>query len=265
MAKRYAKPTKFEIFQCFLLVLAIIIALFVLKALKEYHRIDTIYEGIAEDVIDTDPDTDFPIDFDKLLKINKNCVGWIQFPADGGLSQINYPIVHSTSEEEDQYYLHHTFDKKKNFGGCIFTASWEKGDFADVTDDNTIVYGHAMNNRTMFGGLKQLQDQSFYNNNRTFYIFTIEKKIYQYHIIAVFETEDGSDAYTYQFADDASYDKHIKEVMEKSDVKAEVGEQYEPRHMVTLSTCNNRSDKGRVVIVGLKERELVVKTWRKDQ
>ena len=253
--RRYAKPTKFEIIQCLLLVLAIIIALFVLFILRGYHQINSIYEGIAEDVIETDEEG-FPIDVDKLLKINKNFVGWIQFPSDGSLSQINYPIVHATSEEEDQYYLNHTFDKKRSFAGCIFTASWEKGDFSDVTDDNTIIYGHAMNNKTMFGGIKELRDQSFYNSNQTFYIFTREKRIYQYHIIAAFETQDGSDAYTYRFADEASYDKHIDYVMSKSDIKAEVGEEYEPRHMVTLSTCNNRSDKGRVVIVGVKKRVL---------
>lgn len=263
MTKRYAKPTKFELLQCFLLVIAIVIALFVLKLLREYHQIGEIYEGIAEDTMTTE-DGKFPIDFSKLLNLNKNCVAWIQFPKKSGLSQINYPIVHATSAKEDQYYLHHTFNRKYNFAGCIFTASWEKGDFADVTDDNTIVYGHAMNNRTMFGGLKQLKIQKFYNKNQTFYIFTKNKKIYQYHIIAAYETKDGSFAYTYQFADSKSYDKHIQKTLKSSEVKTEVGEQCEPKHMVTLSTCNNRTRSGRIVVVGVREKELTVEEWKKE-
>ena len=261
--RKYAKPTAYEIVQCFLLFIAVIIALFILKTLREYDQIDKIYEGIAQDTMETE-EKGFPVDFDELLKINPNCVGWIQFPQKGDLAQVNYPIVHSTSANEDQYYLHHTFDRKYNFAGCIFTASWEKGDFADTTDDNTIIYGHAMNNRSMFGGVKQLRNQSFYDQNQNFYIFTPGKKIYKYHIIGVFETIDGSDAYIYQFADTPTYEKHIKSTIDLSEVKTSLGEQYEPKHMVTLSTCNNITSKGRIVAVAVRESEMSFGDWNKE-
>ena len=86
------------------------------------------------------------VDFASLEAINPDIVGWIYIEA----LDISYPVVHG---EDNDFYLHRTFEKKDNFAGSIFVEYRNSGDFSDP---NTIVYGHNMKNQSMFGKLKLL-------------------------------------------------------------------------------------------------------------
>lgn len=100
------------------------------------------------------------VNFDELLSKNSDTVGWIK--VDG--TKVNYPVVQS---DDNDYYLSHAFNKKSNAGGWIF---------ADYRDDfeefgkNTIIYGHNMNNKTMFGSVPQMLNKSYLNNSSNYYI-----------------------------------------------------------------------------------------------
>ena len=54
-----------------------------------------------------------PIDFESLDAVNSDIIGWIRI----GALDISYPVAQS---EDNDYYLHRTFEKKDNFAGCIF-------------------------------------------------------------------------------------------------------------------------------------------------
>ena len=75
-----------------------------------------------------------PIDFESLDAVNSDIIGWIRI----GALDISYPVAQS---EDNDYYLHRTFEKKDNFAGCIFVDFHNSSQF---TDPNTIVYGHNM-------------------------------------------------------------------------------------------------------------------------
>ncbi len=100
------------------------------------------------------------VNFSELLSKNSDTVGWIKI--DG--TKVNYPVVQA---EDNDYYLSHAFNKKNNAGGWIF---------ADYRDDfenfgkNTIIYGHNMNNKTMFGSVPQMLNKSYLNNSGNYYI-----------------------------------------------------------------------------------------------
>ena len=53
------------------------------------------------------------VDFDALRAINEDVVAWVYIEDTG----INYPVVQG---EDNEYYLHHTFERKENFSGAIF-------------------------------------------------------------------------------------------------------------------------------------------------
>ena len=79
------------------------------------------------------------VDFESLQAINKDVVGWI-FIED---TVVNYPVLHSKKNNDE--YLYTTYDGKQNNSGSIF-ADYRNN--ADFTDDNTVLYGHNMKNKT---------------------------------------------------------------------------------------------------------------------
>ena len=91
------------------------------------------------------------VDFDALRAINEDVVAWVYIEDTG----INYPVVQG---EDNEYYLHHTFERKENFSGAIFMDITCHPDF---TSDNSILFGHNLKTGEMFGMLKRLYDTEY--------------------------------------------------------------------------------------------------------
>lgn len=91
------------------------------------------------------------IDFEGLRAINEDIVAWIQIPGIG----VDYPVVQG---EDNEHYLHYTFDGKENIAGSIFLDFRNKADF---TDRKVILYGHNMLDGSMFSHLEKYQDKDF--------------------------------------------------------------------------------------------------------
>lgn len=60
--------------------------------------------------------------------------------------------------EDNEHYLHYTFDGKANKAGSIFLDYRNRADF---TDSKVILYGHNMKDGSMFSNLKKYQDAGF--------------------------------------------------------------------------------------------------------
>jgi len=80
------------------------------------------------------------VDFAALQAINPDIVGWLTI--DG--TNIDYPIARHS---DNDYYLHHLFTGEWNSSGCLFMDCRNEPDFSDR---HTIIYGHHMDNGTMF-------------------------------------------------------------------------------------------------------------------
>ena len=81
------------------------------------------------------------VDWESLKAINPDIIAWLQIEG----TQISYPVMKGT---DNDYYLHHTFEKNYNSAGSIFIEYTNSSDFQDC---NTIIYGHNMRNGSMFG------------------------------------------------------------------------------------------------------------------
>ena len=100
------------------------------------------------------------VDFNELLKKNPDTVGWIKVEG----TKVNYPIVQST---DNDYYLSHAFNKSANQGGWIFADY--RVNFKEF-GRNTIIYGHNMNNKTMFGSIPNMLYNGYLSNSSNYYI-----------------------------------------------------------------------------------------------
>lgn len=246
------------------IILVFAVGIFLFSAYKlytiydEYNKGDKEYQSIIEDVVsteepketeeeDSEEKTVFRVDFDKLLSINKEVVGWIRFE---NPSKISYPIVQA---EDNDKYLTHTVEGKKNSSGSIFM---DANNTADFSDRNTFIYGHNMKNGSMFGQLRKYKSYDFYKENPCFYIYTPSGEEIKYQIYAVSIVEDTSESYNKYYTNDDDYLNYLKYIksISRYDTGVEVTAQSQ---LVSLSTCTNVTETQRLLVHGVRVAEPV--------
>lgn len=189
---------------------------------------------------DSSPQPPITVDFEKLRSINQDVIGWIYVEA---LEGVNYPIVQG---EDNEFYLHKTYEKNYNFAGTIFVDYENSSDFSDC---NTLIYGHNMKNGTMFGSLKKFtEDQSVYDKSRYFWILTPEKNC-RYEIVSAYTTGVDSDTYTLFKGPGEEFEQYLKNIRGYSEIKTEAEELNIKDKIVTLSTCTG-NESTRFVVQG---------------
>lgn len=208
---------------------------------SEYEKV----RGVA--IKNADDKEKFRVDFDELMKINDDTVGWIRFYKEP--SQINYPVVQG---EDNDLYLHKTFSANENTLGAIFVDAAASSDF---TDKNTIIYGHRMKDGSMFRKLEEYKDKDFWKENPYFYIYTPDGKEITYKIYSVGQVLDTSDTYLTSFAGEEDYQKFLDMTVKEADYDTGVKVTTDDT-IVTLSTCTAASDEHRFVVRGVKEKEV---------
>lgn len=178
------------------------------------------------------------VDFDSLKKINSDLVGWLLIDSLG----ISYPVVQT---DNNDYYLHKTFEKKDNFAGCLFI---EYQNHSDFSDNNTIIYGHNMKNGSMFGKLRKILEDGVYSKDPYFWIYT-EEKVYKFHVFSARTVNVDSESYTLQFATPEDFQNYLNDVSGKSELKCDQVSVDANDKIVTLSTCTG-DESTRFVIQG---------------
>ncbi len=242
------------------IILVIAIVVFAVSAYKlygifsEYNKGDKEYQKIQDLVINTEKKDDtkeeaFSVDFEKLLEMNSDVVGWIRFDEP---SEINYPVVQGRDNEE---YLKRTFQANTNKLGTLFVDVNNPGDFSGR---NTFIYGHNMKNGSMFAQLLKYKDDSFYKEHPYFYIYTPDGKVRTYEIFSAGVVKDTSDSYIMDYADDAAFQTYIDYIKQQSayPTSAEV---TTASKIVSLSTCTNVRDDERFLVHGVMIKEEAVK------
>jgi len=244
------------------IILVIAIAVFMYSAynlymiFSEYKEGEDTYESIKEQVVmetqtplgDNMPEQ-FSVDFEKLLEINSDVVGWIRFdePAD-----ISYPIAQG---ETNNTYLRTTLEKKKNSAGTIFIDYQNQSDF---TDKNTFIYGHNMKNGTMFGQLRKYKDAEFGKQYPYFYIYTPDGREIKYEIFSVSVVDTGTESYQMFYESDSDFENYIKYIKSKSLYSFDVNVSSASR-IASLSTCTNVTDEQRLLVHGVVVSERIIK------
>jgi len=107
------------------------------------------------------------VDWDALLAINADTVGWIYVPG----TPINYPVVHSRDNDE---YLYINFNGEYGNGiqptyGTPFLMKQNAGDFSDPA---SFIQAHDMENGTMFAEIPKLGIDNSFNEHRSAYLLT---------------------------------------------------------------------------------------------
>ncbi len=176
------------------------------------------------------------VDFSALLARNRDVVGWIYSPD----TVINYPVVQGS---DNDYYLHRLIDGTWNPSGSIFV---------DVRNPlcfdgrSAILYGHHMNDGSMFASIVNYKNQAYYNEHPNLYLNTPSGN-YRLAVFSGFVTYADSSVYTFDFTDDAEFLDYVGKMKGFSDFNSEVTVAATDR-IAVLSTCTYEYDDARYVI-----------------
>lgn len=188
-------------------------------------------------------------EYQQLYQQNSDFSGWLSIPGTG----IDYPVMQAVPESSD-FYLTHNYNGEEDINGSIFLDS--RNDY-EQQDDNLIVYGHNMKSGLMFGELKNYLDPAFYQEHKMIQFNTIYEKA-QYEIIAVClakvpaEGEEGFRYYDFINAGSEENFSSFLENMKKMNIMdGELNASYGDK-LLTLSTCNNYTEDGRLVLLAKK-------------
>ena len=186
----------------------------------------------------------------KLQEENSDIVGWLEIEG----TNINYPVLQGTDNE---YYMTHNYKKQKSKNGSIFLTKdydWS------IPSSNLLIYGHNLNNGTMFQELLKYVKEEFYKEHPIIR-FTTNKEDAEYEIISVFKSrvyyKTEKNVFRYYFFvnanSEAEYNEFVQNAKKASlydiDKTAKFGDQ-----LITLSTCSYHVEDGRFAVVGRKTR-----------
>ena len=178
-----------------------------------------------------------------LFEQNHDFIGWISI--DG--TSINYPVMQTPTNPD--YYLKHSFEKTwSDYGvpyideACIMGIS-----------NNIVVYGHHMNDGSMFADLCNYTDAEFWREHPVINFDTLSS-LGEYEIVAVFKFDTNKETFKYNECvtmNEEEFNEFMQEVhareMYDTGIDAEYGDQ-----LLTLSTCEYFYKNGRLVVVAKK-------------
>ncbi|MGL5353555.1 MAG: class B sortase [Clostridium sp.] len=203
------------------------------RANKSYNELGQVYniEG-KETEINTYRDK-----YNSLKNINNEYKFWIKIEN----TEIDYPV---TQSENNDYYIKYDFDNVESISGCIFVDY--RNDIKN--DNNLILYGHNMRNKTMFNNLGKFKDKNFfYENNKIIITDEEGEKIYEVFSVYIIDYREDFGDPNYLLKD--KYIKYIEEIKSKSMYQSNANVNADD-NVITLVTCSYEFDNARVVVHG---------------
>ena len=201
------------------------------------------------------PNVIFPaglqLKYAKLYAENSDFVGYLS--ADG--VNLNLPIVQTTN---DEYYLNKNFYGKTTKYGCPFVTHLNN---IETLDLNTVIFGHHMNNGTVFGALDAYKSIEGFKKAPVITFNTLYKD-YSWKVIAAFitnayEEDDNGYIFRYYFTSLSTqerYSAYLNELSQRS--LYDTGVDVLPTDKIlTLSTCSHEFTDARFVVVARLVRD----------
>lgn len=184
-----------------------------------------------------------PVNFAELRKDNQDIYGWIKV-AD---TQVDYPIMKYDGDDQS-FYLTHEPDGTPSIYGSIY---FERKNNPEFTDRVTIIYGHCMNNGSMFGDLHKFEDPDFFKEHE-FIEICIPGHILKYQVVSALQYDDRHILNSFDFSNDQVFKDFIDSMLNPATFVQNVREGAEftiDDKMVILSTCVNTDENARYLVV----------------
>lgn len=180
-----------------------------------------------------------------MLDINSDYKGWLTIYG----TQISEPVVQG---ETNETYLRTNINGEHAEAGTLFLDGT-----TDLTQDgNLIIYGHKMNDGTMFGTLDKFEDEEFFDNNGTV-CWESEKGKEYYQIFALLVLPGYSTAPDFidlqawnNVLDEEQTADMLNTIADRASIFRGESFNLEKDKYLFLVTCDYSINNGRLVLVG---------------
>lgn len=195
------------------------------------------------------PNLIFPVGiqlkYAKLYATNQDFVGYLEAPG----VNLSLPIVQT---DNDSDYMEKNFYGKSTKYGCPFVT--HLNNIVDL-DQNTVIFGHHMNNGTVFGALDAYKSIEGFKKAPVISFNTLYKD-YSWKVVAAFitnayEKDDNDYVFRYYFTSLSTQDRFAAFLNELSQRSLyDTGVDVLPTDkLLTLSTCSHEFTDARFVVV----------------
>lgn len=177
------------------------------------------------------------LDFKALQTRYPDVKGWLTIPG----TVVDYPVMQSSAQDPEKY-LRRNYDMKWRMAGSLFFQY-------DCMPDsrNLVVFGHNMNDGTMFAVLKKMADPKFRQEHPTAVLQTADGT-HEYRILTALTTDTTQLPFNRtQFAGDEDFLSFAGSMLAGTGYTAQAGDR-----LLTLVTCAYTWDGARTVVVAVE-------------
>lgn len=178
------------------------------------------------------------LDLNALQAEYPDVKGWLTIPG----TAVDYPVMQSSAQDPEKY-LRRNYDMKWRMAGSLFFQY-------DCMPDsrNLVVFGHNMNDGTMFAVLKKMADPKFRQEHPTAVLQTAEGTR-TYRIVTALTTDTTQLPFNRtQFAGDEDFLSFAGSMLAGTGYTAQAGDR-----LLTLVTCAYDWDGARTVVVAIEQ------------
>lgn len=184
-------------------------------------------------------DSGAALDANTLAAINPDYRGWLTMYD----TNIDYPVMQAG---DDVYYVSHDIYRRASLSGAIYMAA---ANTRDASDNYNLLYGHHMDNGSMFGGLDLYAEADYLDAHRRG-VLVAESDVYDLRAFALART-DAYEGVIYSAGN--RMDAVLRYLRQPDRQKTEVlyfdeAVLGDARQIMALSTCASDETNGRLVL-----------------
>lgn len=202
-----------------------------LNAQKGYKEASEHYDAIEQAAVTDRTGDGVPvIDWDALAKESDQIVGWIYVPG----TRINYPVAKG---RDNQQFLRHLPNGQYNANGTIFMDM--DGTAPGVVDQQTTLYGHHMNDGSMFQIIDATRNQAEFDKIDKVYYLTPETT-YVFKPMFTAQVQDNYlDVRRTNFDSQEDFEAYLQDMLSQALAQAPDAKDRikDNEHVITLVTC----------------------------
>lgn len=186
----------------------------------------------------------------------KDVYAWIDIPefktALGTSTDLSYPVAQHPSDRS--FYLNRDLDGNNSKTGTLFTEAVVEGktiNGLDLNDPVTVIYGHNMANRTMFGGLQTFLSKMDFSQQHLVYMYQKDRRV-TYQIVGGVQYDLSHIIYYHDFSNDEVFNSFFDQLWKETDGTTNLDRANKPvagDKVLILSVCKNGDDNHRYLVV----------------